>query len=94
MPLGVASKDVLIVTSSASRAQGRSNPALDPAMGTLVVSPDHDMKIRKAIIREVRLIKRRLLFRRLFLQFDYLSAQGRGAVLRGLSYLLGNPREG
>ena len=59
-------------------------PMLDPATGTLVIAPELDLKIRKAISREIGRIKLRLFFRKLLLQAEYLFLKARylGLCLR------------
>ncbi len=54
----------------------------NPATGTLVVDPDLDWKVRRALTREVRFIKFRLLQDRLDLKIEYLALKARCLLLR------------
>lgn len=94
MPPGIAGEDILVVRSASCGPQRGLDAALNPAMGTLVFSPDQDLIIRKTLMREFSRIKRRLFIRRFFLQLDYLASKGRCSVLRGFGYLFGYLGEG
>jgi hypothetical protein len=61
----VASKEIFLPRSSAHRAQSRTRFAFDPTTGALIVDPDLDLKIRKALLGEARSITRRLYLNRL-----------------------------
>jgi hypothetical protein len=74
---------------------------LDPATGTLIVGAELDLKIRKAIMREVRRIKFRLYRKRAGLNCQELASQVLGSLLRiagqcggYLANLLGNRHAG
>jgi hypothetical protein len=56
--------------------------AFDPAVGTLEMSADLKLKARKAISRELRILKFRLYLSFLFLYFEKFSLQMRGFRLR------------
>jgi len=74
-----ARKDILPAVSAGARKKSGSDFSFDPASGALVVVPDYDFKIRKALQREVRILKRALLFRYFCLQLDYLAFEMRCA---------------
>src|ERR1039458_6011395 len=71
----VAPEKVLIGSSPAYGLKARSSFVFDPATGALIVDPDLDLKIRKAIMGEVRRIKYRLYFKftRLYLEKFWLD---------------------
>jgi hypothetical protein len=77
-----ASEEILVASAAAYRSERRSSPAFDPAMGTLVVSPDHDLKIRNALRREKRCVAFRLLLRQPRLEVEYLLLKMHHAALR------------
>lgn len=62
--------------------QGRVNSLRDPASGTLEITPALRLKARKAIEREVRLLKLRLYLRLVRLQFAKLALQFRSTLLK------------
>lgn len=70
------------------RGQRRSRFTFDPTTGALVVSPDLDLKIRKALSREVRRIKVSLFLRQFRLKIEYLTLKARCTLLRMRRYLL------
>jgi hypothetical protein len=79
-----AAKRVLSPPAAANRTQSRLDSVQNPALGALVVAPDHDLIIRKAIMREVRRIKLRLFLRKLSLQIAYFALKARRSALLAL----------
>ena len=82
MFVSLASKKINIFVRPADRPNAGFPPTLDPATGTLEMSPDLKLKARKAIARELRIIQIRLYFSLLFLQIEKLSLQMRSFRLR------------
>jgi hypothetical protein len=76
-----ASEKVLGVCPAPDRGQRRSLFQHDPATGTLIVSPDLDLKIRKALMAEAKRIQHGLFLRYLRLQVEKLALQSRSALL-------------
>src|ERR1700755_863410 len=60
----------------------RADTAFNRANGALEISPDLDLKIRKALQRQVRRMKFRLYLSLLRLYFTKFALQIRGAILR------------
>ena len=67
---------------SRSPLHPRSGFLLDPATGALVVSPNLDLKIRKALMREVRRMRYALYFLQARLYLEALWLKGSRAVLK------------
>jgi hypothetical protein len=62
---------------------------LDPTTGALIITPDLDLKIRKAILRQVFEIKLRLKIRKAVLRLQILNTQSVCAVYRPFKTILG-----
>lgn len=90
MPAGAATEKVLTISPSANRRESRSRFTFDPATGALIVSPDLDAKICKALRRDARRFQLSLFFRRFRLEGSYLTLQTRLALLRVDSKLFRN----
>jgi hypothetical protein len=78
----MACEKVFMSRAPANGCKSGSGFAFDPASGALVVSPDLDLKIRKAILAEARSIQLRLYFSLLSLYFRKLTLQVRYTNLR------------
>lgn len=78
---------------SGERAQGRPDAGFNPALRTLVITPDLDLKIRKALKRAARRLAFRALLRYLRFQIEYLALKSRLAVLRVLRKFAGKLAE-
>jgi hypothetical protein len=85
----VAPEKVFGVGPASDRPQRRSLFQHDPATGALVVRPDLDLKIRKALMAEAKRIQHGLLLRYLRLQIAKFALQSRAALLILLSKLGG-----
>jgi len=72
-----------------NRRKDRSLFVLNPTTGALVVRPDLEHKVEKAIMREVQRIKLRLYFQLVRLYFLKLTLKTRGSLLRVRYYLSG-----
>lgn len=72
------------------RPNGRMNPLANPAERALIISPDLDLKIRKALRREARRIAFRLRIRQPFFEISYLALKLRYASLRIIGRLAGS----
>jgi len=83
----VAAKKFLRFRATPNSTKTRSNFTFDPATGALVITPNLDLVIRKALMR-VRRIKFRLFLRRRFLQVEYLTLQARSSALHAIGYFL------
>lgn len=70
-------------------AQRNSAFVVDPATGALVVRPDLRPKVTKAIMAEVRRIKRRLIYRKLVLKTSLLFLKARYAAVNAVGNLYG-----
>ena len=75
-----APHEVSAVGAPASGVHSRSRFVFDPATGALIVSPELDLKIRRALGREVSRIKRRLFVSRLLLKFNYFALKARLSI--------------
>jgi hypothetical protein len=71
----------------ADRPQGGSRFMVDPTTGALIVSPELDLKIRKAILREVRRMKLRLYYSLACLYLHKFALESQSALLRVERYL-------
>ena len=76
--------------ASAKGLQRRSRFTFDPATGALIVTPDLDREIRKAIMRTVRRLKFRLYLRSARLQAIKLKLKIIRALLHFVGYLRGD----
>ena len=86
----VAPKEILSISAASNGAKRGSKITTDPTMGALVVAPEYDLKIRKAIWREIGRIKRRLFLSRFRLKIEYLTLKMRCALLHLLNRLAGH----
>jgi hypothetical protein len=64
------------------RRKGASRFAFDPATGTLIITPELDRKIRKALGRAARRVAFRLKVRRELFRFQLFAAQTLCFVLK------------
>src|SRR5438132_636450 len=87
VPADPAAKNVDIANIARYGPKGRSAFMCDPATGTLIVRPEADIVIRKALRRAARRIALRLLLRKPLLDFERLLLEVRYASLRFRCYL-------
>ena len=83
IPAAAGASHIVVGVGAASDCSERHFLAvLNPAIGAQEISPDVDRKIRKAIAREVRCIKRTLILSKLRLKLDFLLLKARLLLLR------------
>jgi hypothetical protein len=85
-----AAEEVDIANIARYGPEGRSAFMFDPATRTLIVRPEADLIICKALRREARRIAFRLRLRQPLFEIQYLTLKVRYAILRLRCYLARN----